>query len=103
MKNMIIMIIIIIIIQYIPIIVLFIIIIVLSKRQEQLVYNKKYHPDYIGNHPNPIWRISQATLSALCTERLQLLSLPKQLHSDYELSRPVHACTCTCILRCILL
>ena len=62
---------------------------VLTARQAQLVYSKKLHPQYQGDHPSPIWKVSERAKTATASPRVQQLAQPKQLHPGYQPCRQV--------------
>jgi len=62
---------------------------VLTGRQAQLVYSKKLHPQYQGDRPSPIWKVSEHAKTATASTRVQQLAQSKQLHPDYQPCRQV--------------
>lgn len=62
---------------------------VLTPRQAQLVYSKKLHPQYQGDRPSPIWKVSGPAKSATTSPHLVKLAQPKQLHPSYQPCREV--------------
>ncbi|XP_039254832.1 sperm microtubule associated protein 2-like isoform X2 [Styela clava] len=55
----------------------------LTKRQQELVKSKEYHPDFKPDRPSSIWKVSSGALSRNPTPRLNELSQSKPFHPNW--------------------
>eukprot|EP00112_Aurelia_sp_Birch-Aquarium-sp1_P014088 Seg3015.3 transcript_id=Seg3015.3/GoldUCD/mRNA.D3Y31 product="Testicular haploid expressed gene protein" protein_id=Seg3015.3/GoldUCD/D3Y31 len=56
----------------------------MTPKLEALLQPKRWHSEYVGDRPSPIWAVSKAAQNATASGQIESLSQPKSVHRDYK-------------------